>query len=301
MEVSSLAVVCERLSAARNRWVFKNQEQSVGYIHRNTLDDGFSLSHSVLHAQHSVVSTYYEPGELLNFVFMLKGRIKTRFTRAAGWFEMQAGNTYVFASRDAELLRSVSRGQKVEAVVVKLCPEAVQQLAEDTHTECVAIPREQPLSMPHSSAVPLLCRKITDVSYTGVTGDILAKAGAVELLLVSFFRERQKGAPRDVVLLKEIADHITANLDQEHDLAVLSRMAGMSHTKLNRLFRQHWGTSVFEFIRREKLARAEDYLKNTNMSITEIAYCTGYCSSSHFCSSFRREKGVSPSCFREHY
>jgi AraC family transcriptional regulator len=145
----------------------------------------------------------------------------------------------------------------------------------------------------------MLCRKIIDCRYAGETGRLMQLAGATDLLTDNFKSCYNQSAGREESIVLEVINYIRNNLSEEHSLAKLAHMAGMSHTKLNRLFRIKMGLSVFEFIRQEKVHRAEHYLRTTDMTITEIAYCTGFCSSSHFSESFRREKGLSPKLYRK--
>lgn len=66
----------------------------------------------------------------------------------------------------------------------------------------------------------------------------------------------------------------------------LAAMTAMNRTKLNQLFK-----AVHGCIRREKLCHTGHCLHHSDMSITEIAHATDFCSSSHFSHFIRKCTG----------
>ena len=68
---------------------------------------------------------------------------------------------------------------------------------------------------------------------------------------------------------------------------------------MDRLMRRFLGMSCREYYLRRKMLAAEYLLKNTELSIKEIAYRLGCSSAFHFSNLFHDRHGVSPSSFRE--
>jgi AraC family transcriptional regulator len=99
--------------------------------------------------------------------------------------------------------------------------------------------------------------------------------------------------------LKLILDYIEENLAQPIALRQLSTLAGISARHLERAFRQAIGVPLHAYVVRKRIARAQDLLlSEAGMSIDEIAGRTGFSSSSHLASTFRRQTGYSPTAFR---
>lgn len=288
---------CVAESVTSTDWVVKSSSSIVGTIRRSRLGEGFSLSHSSLCKPVSTESSVLEKGETANFVFVLKGGIRLKSAGFAGWQEMKQGRAYSFFTENAEIRRKTEAGSPAEVLIIKICRHKLENMMNDlgAYIEYSA-PERGFVSRVMTPYSDMLSRRLLKQECRGETGRILQIAGATDLLSVSFLT-KDKDCTGDRVVM-ELADYIRNSLDTEHSLQDLSKAAGMSHTKLNRLFRDKTGLSVFEFIRREKMSQAERYLRDTDMSITEIAYCTGFCSSSHFSDSFRREKGISPRHFR---
>ncbi len=79
----------------------------------------------------------------------------------------------------------------------------------------------------------------------------------------------------------------------------LSKLMGMSRMQLHRKLKSLLGLSTTEFIRNERLKSAAELLKNTDISIAEAAYSTGFNEVTYFSKSFKKVYGLSPSAFRK--
>ena len=56
--------------------------------------------------------------------------------------------------------------------------------------------------------------------------------------------------------------------------------------------------SPLQFVRRERITRAQQLIRETSRSVIEIGLEVGYTSPSHFAQVFRRVVGVAPTEFR---
>ena len=67
---------------------------------------------------------------------------------------------------------------------------------------------------------------------------------------------------------------------------------------LTRCFHDETGLTPFTYLLRCRLKQARKLLEDTPMSITDVALATGFSDSSHFCRTFQKELGLSPSAYR---
>jgi AraC family transcriptional regulator len=81
-------------------------------------------------------------------------------------------------------------------------------------------------------------------------------------------------------------------------LTELARLGGVHPMHLARAFRQHYQTSVGEYLRQRRIEAASDQLVHTDKSLTEIAIESGFSSHGHFCTAFKRVTSLTPSEFR---
>lgn len=72
----------------------------------------------------------------------------------------------------------------------------------------------------------------------------------------------------------------------------------ISTRQLNRLFCGSFGITAAQYIKVKKLEHIKEYLRETELSIKEIAFVTGFESESALCGFFKRETGASPKKFR---
>jgi AraC-like DNA-binding protein len=79
----------------------------------------------------------------------------------------------------------------------------------------------------------------------------------------------------------------------------LLKIAHMSRSNLMRIFRKATGQTPIEYLVRLRIQRAMEMLRNTDLTITEIAMEVGFNDSNYFTRQFRRATGTSPRTFRQ--
>ncbi len=94
--------------------------------------------------------------------------------------------------------------------------------------------------------------------------------------------------------VKVMENHIAEPVTLGH----LAASAGISPRQLNRLFRDRLGRSTMQYYRELRLDKARNLLKNSPLSLTEIALASGFANSSHFSRLFSEHFGNPPSSFR---
>ncbi len=109
-------------------------------------------------------------------------------------------------------------------------------------------------------------------------------------------------APDDVLVhLRRARDHADRHYDQPLDLDQLAAVAGISKYHFQRLFTATYGFSPAEHLSRRRIERAQDLLRATNLTVTEVCLAVGFTSLGSFSSRFRDLVGESPSEFRRRY
>jgi len=89
-----------------------------------------------------------------------------------------------------------------------------------------------------------------------------------------------------------------ANVAEPLDLDALAHVAGLSPRQLNRLFTDKLGRSTMRYYRDLRLDKAQSLLRNSSLSLTEIALACGFASSSHFSRAYAASFGQPPSAYR---
>jgi len=97
----------------------------------------------------------------------------------------------------------------------------------------------------------------------------------------------------------DISQIISADLSKRWDSGLISKMIGMSESTLRRRLAAE-NVTISGVVSEVRMSAAMGLLQSTDMSITEIAYETGYLSPSRFTARFKSRFGFPPSHIRGH-
>ncbi len=99
--------------------------------------------------------------------------------------------------------------------------------------------------------------------------------------------------------LRRVLIHIQHNLDAALSLEELAGVAAFSPFHFHRVFRGMVGESVRRHVRRLRLERAAHQIRNTDRSVTSIAFDAGFEAHEAFTRAFGRDFGCPPRDFRD--
>ncbi|TAJ11916.1 AraC family transcriptional regulator [Marinilabiliaceae bacterium JC017] len=98
----------------------------------------------------------------------------------------------------------------------------------------------------------------------------------------------------DVDKLFRTKSVILNDLSKVPPIKDLAATVGISESKLQKLFKQVFGKSIYQYSLYEKMRLAKKMLQSKKYSISEIGYQLGYSNLSHFSKAFRNQFGVNP-------
>lgn len=93
---------------------------------------------------------------------------------------------------------------------------------------------------------------------------------------------------------EHVRDYVLGNLDKCLTIEEIAAEVGASVSSVQRHFKEHFQMTVFEFIRRERLAQACASLEQEGVTIAQAAYAAGYADPSNFTVAFKKVYGVPP-------
>ncbi|MEO3823685.1 helix-turn-helix transcriptional regulator [Actinomadura sp. B10D3] len=82
------------------------------------------------------------------------------------------------------------------------------------------------------------------------------------------------------------------------DVAAVAARAGYSRYHFVRLFSEVYGETPGAYLARRRIERAQDLLRTTDLTVTEICMLVGFTSLGTFCTRFKQEAGMTPTAFR---
>lgn len=95
-----------------------------------------------------------------------------------------------------------------------------------------------------------------------------------------------------------LINYINANYTEDLTLEQMAAYIGFSKYHFSRLFKQHTNTTFYDYLCRKRVQAAQALL-TTDLSITEIAFQTGFNNLTTFCRCFKKYADCSPTRYRE--
>jgi len=163
------------------------------------------------------------------------------------------------------------------------------------------------------SSQPLLFEELISPRIQKVAAEIIE--GAVPEVLQNFYCRikaeemicllfaelyKRENAPvhslneNDVRKIYQIRDKILAQLETPPVLNDLAAAAGMSASKLKRLFKQIFGSSFFNYYQSFRMKEAARLLKENKLTVSQVGYQLGFSNLSHFSRIFEEHIGMKP-------
>lgn len=93
-------------------------------------------------------------------------------------------------------------------------------------------------------------------------------------------------------------DHVDRHFAEPLKLEELAAMAALSKYHFHRLYTATYGRTPAAHLAERRIERAQDLLRSTNLTVTEICFAVGYASLGSFSSRFTEIVGETPTAFR---
>ncbi|GAA3958263.1 AraC family transcriptional regulator [Mucilaginibacter dorajii] len=120
----------------------------------------------------------------------------------------------------------------------------------------------------------------------------------IYLFFVELLKRRQVAGyslnAADVKMMYLIRDKLIEDLGTNPNLSELTRLANMSESKMNRLFKQIFGNSIYAYYQLARMIEAAYLIKKEKLSVSEAGYRLGFTNLSHFTRIFEKHIGLKP-------
>lgn len=113
---------------------------------------------------------------------------------------------------------------------------------------------------------------------------------------------RRPPAPAGLLVhLRRARDLVDRHYAEPLDLRALAATAGVSKYHFLRSFAAEYGQTPAQYLCHRRIERAQDLLRATNLTVTEICNLVGFSSLGSFSARFRELVGTSPSSYQAKY
>jgi AraC-like DNA-binding protein len=152
-----------------------------------------------------------------------------------------------------------------------------------------------------SPEIQQVAAKIFEANLPEQLSDFYFKLRAEELIflfLTELLKRQQTHAyplnAADVKVMYQIRDRLMSDLSTPPDLAELTLFSNMSESKMNRLFKQIFGNSIYNYYQTLRMNEAAYLIREQRLSISEAGYRLGFTNLSHFTRIFEKHIGLKP-------
>ncbi len=171
-----------------------------------------------------------------------------------------------------------------------------------------------PMVIPADTGVPLevfsFMQKIRNGMPADSTRSRLAVKTYLKMILVSLLnhyaelldtREAFNQREADLQRLEPVFSLLESDFSRHVGVGEAARRCAMSCSHFMFLFKRVTGQPFICYVNHFRIAKAQELLRTTEKSISDISQETGFCDQSHFGSTFRRLVGATPRAYRSQF
>ena len=151
-----------------------------------------------------------------------------------------------------------------------------------------------------------ICEQIKSCRLTGLELQLYIQGKGLEslsLILDYIYKHKRKAVVQlsaaDRAALKKAQEILNRTMKNPPSIKELAGYIGVNQQKLMTGFKQMTGTSVYGYLRRIRMEKASELLKDTELTVALIAKEVGYHGDGHFQKAFTSLFGATPSKFRK--
>ncbi len=126
----------------------------------------------------------------------------------------------------------------------------------------------------------------------------ICSSDAIHTSLLSLFSGYAPIADSKPPWVEVLKGLLSDRWDEFLTLEELSQILNIHPVTISKYFSKYFNCTLGEYLRRIKIERAISLLKNSNKSLTEIAFLCGFSDQSHFIKTFKHSTGFKPKEFK---
>lgn len=122
---------------------------------------------------------------------------------------------------------------------------------------------------------------------------------AIQALLLNFVKNNETDNYKTIKWMVELTNILNDEWNINHSLSELSQRLGIHPVTISKNFNKYYGCTYGDYVRKLRVNRSLTLIKNTNNSLTEIAFLCGFTDQSHFIRVFKNYTGTNPKYFQK--
>ena len=290
------------------------KDHGEGFFTQHVFNNNFAISYYELDLfrQTTIIRHKSNEDNLMNIVFWASGAgVIQKFNADTKIVGKNTRNGISFSSNSLEARYSFPAGVSIKSIAFIMDKKWLQNIiySQNDYISNYII-KQQKYFIFEEISLPMeqVLLKIEEVIKNKIPGT-LAKLQlyALALTLANRFFEKllQRSSnntfinikPHDIENLFKIKSIISDNYIDFPTIDFLAKESGMNERKLQKLFKQVFGKSIYQYALVLKINRAKRLLESKKYSVSEVGYMVGYSNLSHFTQKFKEHTGTTPKTF----
>ncbi|MEH2274068.1 MAG: AraC family transcriptional regulator [Nostoc sp.] len=252
--------------------------------------------------------------------FFLSGGIRTTTPNVPGVIDDYgevAGCNYLFFLPDIGEFEHFNPKQRTQCIGIYWYPELLYSLQGSFDQlptllrQLIENPIKERFHQPLGATTPamrLVLKQILQCPFREKLRLMYLEAKVLELLTLQIAQWGENNQvlgrslcfrPNEIERLHHAKAILNQTLHNPPSLLNLAKEIGLNDFKLKRGFREVFGTTVLGYVQSLRLEQAQRLLRDTNLTVAEIASQVGYESIGHFRYLFKRQFGITPREYRQ--
>ncbi|MBQ8267028.1 MAG: helix-turn-helix transcriptional regulator [Clostridia bacterium] len=120
-----------------------------------------------------------------------------------------------------------------------------------------------------------------------------------EAVITAAEKQNEISVISDRINWNKVLSYINSNINEQIDFVSLAQSNNYSYDRFRHLFTQRFGLSPYTYLTKQRIEHAKRLLKNSNSSITDIAFDCGFNSSSQFTNIFKKYVRATPKEYKK--
>ena len=105
--------------------------------------------------------------------------------------------------------------------------------------------------------------------------------------------------PNNNKILESVKSYIEDHLGEDITIEIICNQIEIGRTKLYEIFKKELNIGISKYILRRRMHKAKSLLKNSDLSIHQIAECVGFTDYNYFSRVYKKTYGKSPKNYRK--
>jgi AraC family transcriptional regulator, transcriptional activator of the genes for pyochelin and ferripyochelin receptors len=255
-----------------------------------------------------------DDSKLLSLSFFVTGDM---YTNRQGGFEGEeaAGGSYLMSYPGVPETEGWQSQQQILRVKVNIDP-TVFLARMGTEQLASLLPILQALASGQSAEpfyrqgvitpeIRTILRQVLHCPYEGTMKQWYLEAKTLELMTLQFDQLGCKSAQEarlkspDIDRIHRAQELLLQNLEHPPSLLELAHWVETNDCTLKRGFKQVFGTTVFGYLRQQRLQVARQLLATTSLKVQTVGRKVGFCDRNHFTRIFKQKFGMTPTEYRQ--